>query len=144
MIALTEAQEWMRRGHCRPGQLTNPDIMYPDEYRESAMQRLALEVCNGYVGTVDGVQKQLSPPCPVREQCLRYSVEQDMFWGVWGGKMPQDRAADQPMRVGKRRNCRVDGLVFTPRNNSERECSRCRRRPPASQRQRVAMIEEVL
>lgn len=55
---------WMNDAACA-GQ--GPDVMFPVT---DAKQRRAARVCGG---------------CPVRQECLRYALDNRIEWGVWGG-----------------------------------------------------------
>jgi len=51
-----------------------------------------LAICNGdYDGRV----------CPMRQQCLEFSIINNEAWGVWGGMLPHDRKA---IRIARRQN----------------------------------------
>ena len=44
--------------------------------------RRALEFCNG---------TEERPPCPVRDECLRYSIREGIHCGVFGGETDRGR-----------------------------------------------------
>ena len=49
----------------------------------------AKAVCNG----LDGL-----PPCPHREECLRFAIDNHEPFGVWGGTSERDRRKIQRAR----------------------------------------------
>ncbi len=66
-------EEWMFHPgkHCAG---RDPEDFYP---RESAGSRSEMQqVCRG---------------CPVQAQCLRYAIDRNENWGVWGGLSPRQR-----------------------------------------------------
>lgn len=63
--------EWMDRARCREA---DAEIFYPlaPDFEE------ARRICRG---------------CAVRHECLRYALDHDEQFGVWGALSPQQRAA---------------------------------------------------
>ena len=57
------------------------DAWMPDK---GGPTRQAKRVCNGHDDT---------PPCPVRERCLAYALDNDIRDGIWGGTSPGQRRA---------------------------------------------------
>jgi WhiB family transcriptional regulator, redox-sensing transcriptional regulator len=58
----------------------DPDLWFPDKGQPSApAKRLCLE-------------------CPVREVCLRYALEHDERFGIWGGLSERERRRLRPPR----------------------------------------------
>lgn len=41
----------------------------------------------------DGAARQVCAGCPARRECLRWAVEHDRSFGVWGGATPEERRA---------------------------------------------------
>lgn len=81
-LALPAPPEWMSEGLC--GQ-TDPDLFYPDK---GGSVREAKGICNGSPLSRRGEPR---PPCPVREHCLRYALDNDERYGIWGGVSERDR-----------------------------------------------------
>jgi WhiB family redox-sensing transcriptional regulator len=69
--------EWTRDALCAQ---TDPDAWFPEKGDRNAA---ALAVCNGIPGG--------RPPCPVREKCLKYALDNDERWGIWAGTTQKDR-----------------------------------------------------
>lgn len=65
---------WLGRARCRG--------MDPDRFfvRGIAQARPVIRVCER---------------CPVRDECLRYAIENDITFGVWGGLTERQRRAHQ-------------------------------------------------
>lgn len=40
--------------------------------------------------------RPICEPCPVREECLSYAVENTITLGLWGGMSPRQRRAVSP------------------------------------------------
>ena len=62
--------EWHDHALCAQ---TDPDAFHPDK-GESA--REAKRVCR---------------QCPVQAECLRYALDHDERWGIWGGLSERER-----------------------------------------------------
>ena len=62
---------WGARAHCRS---SNPDAMFV----QGAAQHEAKRVCFG---------------CPVRTECLAAALDDQIEFGVWGGKTERERRA---------------------------------------------------
>lgn len=69
-------ESWMLDGLC--GQV-DPELWYPDK---GASTRGAKRVCKA---------------CPVADRCLRYALDHDEPFGIWGGKTRQERLAMLPI-----------------------------------------------
>lgn len=69
--------EWMNDGLCAE---VDPGIFYPDK---GESLRPAKSIC---------------ARCPVQAACLAYALENDEYWGVWGGSSEYDRAKARKAR----------------------------------------------
>lgn len=65
---------WTERAHCRG--------LDPDQFfvRGAAQARRAVRVCQA---------------CQVKQECLRYALDNDIDFGVWGGLTERQRRAYQ-------------------------------------------------
>ena len=70
---LARPEGWMALGLC--GQ-TDPDAFFP--------------VPGGQNGAT-GQAKQVCSRCEVSQQCLTFALENDMRYGIWGGKSAYER-----------------------------------------------------
>lgn len=81
---MTDAERlrWQNRGAC-----LNLDVnqFYPER---GGSARKAKMLCNGNPYAEKGPVRL---PCPVREQCLRYAVENQETHGIWGGLSQRER-----------------------------------------------------
>jgi WhiB family redox-sensing transcriptional regulator len=66
-----ESQAWRLDGLCAQ---TDPEAFFPE------------------TGQSLQPAKRICMTCPVREQCLRYALENDERFGVWGGLSIAQRA----------------------------------------------------
>lgn len=66
---------------CLSVDIRNDDIFFSDDETD---QFEATEFCNG---TVDGFK------CPLRNQCLRFALDNSIEYGVYGGMTPLARKA---------------------------------------------------
>jgi WhiB family redox-sensing transcriptional regulator len=78
VIGRKEIPEWVSEGVC--GQV-DPEIMFPDK------------------GGSTQDAKRLCMTCPVRVACLTWALDNDEWFGVWGGKSERERRALKPERV---------------------------------------------
>lgn len=71
MIQPNDDSEWMAEGLCRQigSNLWFPDSNIPAENKKQATKA-----------------KRMCRRCPVTETCLRWALERDEQWGVWGAK----------------------------------------------------------
>lgn len=76
--------EWMADGLCAQ---TDPDLFYPDL---SSPSRFAKRVCNGN-GPDGDPDMPLRAPCPVKDKCLAYALDNNEKYGVWGGTSERER-----------------------------------------------------
>jgi Transcription factor WhiB len=68
--SLIERQPWMRDGLCAQ---TDPESFFPEK---GGSTRAAKRICMG---------------CPVAEECLRFAIENDERFGIWGGYCERER-----------------------------------------------------
>ena len=61
---------WQDAGAC---QYTDPDLGIPEK---GGSTREAKRICQG---------------CPVQARCLEYALDNEIMFGIWGGKSPQQR-----------------------------------------------------
>lgn len=61
---------WMTAGRCRDH---DPDVFF---VRGAAQAKRAIRICE---------------PCPVRETCLQYALDNAIDFGVWGGLTERQR-----------------------------------------------------
>lgn len=64
------AEEWQERALCAQ---TDPEAFYPEQ------------------GQSAGDAKRVCSLCPVRTECLKYAVEHDEGYGIWGGLSEKER-----------------------------------------------------
>jgi WhiB family transcriptional regulator, redox-sensing transcriptional regulator len=69
-VAVDNPDQWKLKSACRG---VDPDLFFPDR---GGSVREAKEVCRG---------------CPVREECLRYALENGESFGIWGGTSERER-----------------------------------------------------
>lgn len=67
-------EPWTRDAAC---QEVVGDFMFPDSSDASGSRKA----------------KQLCDTCPVRQQCLDYAVQNNIRFGIWGGKSTLERDA---------------------------------------------------
>jgi len=72
---------WTQEGLC--GQ-SDPELFFPDK------------------GESGKVAKRICLACPVRTACLRWAVDTQQQWGVWGGMTSRERR-----RIRKERHQRA-------------------------------------
>lgn len=75
---------WIKRGLC--GQV-DPDAMHPEREQGHAAET-AKSICNGREG--DATHRRRAP-CPVRELCLQWALDNDERYGVYGGLTARER-----------------------------------------------------
>ena len=92
---------WRARARCHG---VDPGLFYP-ERGESADPAKA--VCR---------------PCPVREQCLSYALDNNEEFGVWGGTSQNDRRKMRRRRPLAARLCEWCRAAFRPRTGSQLYC----------------------
>lgn len=69
--------EWIKQAACKQ----KTELFFPsdeDMRRASVLYRNAKAICR---------------ECPVIEQCLQYALDEEMYFGVWGGTTPKERHA---------------------------------------------------
>lgn len=84
-LGLPQPPEWMAEGLCAQ---TDPDAFYPEK---GGSVRAAKSICNG-----DPYRDR--QPCPVREACLAYALDNEERFGIWGGRGEKERRRMRPAR----------------------------------------------
>lgn len=90
----TEAPDW-RVAKCR---VTDPDAPISDYERPFDDMEAQMKICNGEDG---------QPVCPIRHECLIFSLTNNLSWGVWGGVSESGRKdirKDYPLKGRTPRN----------------------------------------
>jgi WhiB family transcriptional regulator, redox-sensing transcriptional regulator len=82
VIGLRTPPDWMSGGLCAQA---DPEVWFPDKGGASGP---AKRVCNGRPATDVAEGRE---PCPVRDQCLRYALDNDVRFGIWGGLSEKER-----------------------------------------------------
>lgn len=72
MTEMLTPPAWTAEGVC--GQ-ADPELFFPDKGKPSTV---AKRICMG---------------CPVRRKCLRWALDTEQQWGVWGGKTAREMRA---------------------------------------------------
>jgi WhiB family redox-sensing transcriptional regulator len=67
------AQGWVEHAHCRITRI-NPDYFFPE--RGGSAQKQAEKLC---------------APCTVKDECLRFALDNNEWMGIWGGKSGRQR-----------------------------------------------------
>lgn len=65
-------QGWVEDAHCRTNGL-NTDLFFPEQ---GATSRTAAQLCG---------------PCTVKEECLRFALDNNQWIGIWGGRSGRER-----------------------------------------------------
>lgn len=65
--------EWMQRGACTSA---DPESWFPDKSVPNQHIKAAKAIC---------------ADCPVRIECLQFSLDNDERFGIWGGLTEYDR-----------------------------------------------------
>lgn len=102
----TLLQDWRNDSRCRD---TDPELFFPDP--------------TDHLGNVQA--KEFCKPCPVRAECLRWAVDNDIRHGVWGGLLPEERGVNTRHTVIHPRCCRDCGEPFYSRREIQVRCSTC-------------------
>lgn len=76
--------DWLEKAKCRK---MDTSIFFPQNSEQSAMAR---SICN---------------ECSVKRECLKYAMDNDIVYGVWGG------LGEQARRTLKTRKVPLDELV---------------------------------
>jgi len=71
-----EKMQWVKMASCK-GQT---ELFFPNE-----------EESRGKAGIMYRLAKAICKDCPVAKECLRYSLDEQIFFGVFGGKTPNER-----------------------------------------------------
>ena len=84
MTMLTEARWatplWMDHALCADA---DPDLFFPPDDEDAPV--------SAYAQTL--AAKKVCAACPVRAECLDYSITENIQWGVWGGIPERPRRA---------------------------------------------------
>lgn len=119
----------MERAACRG---MDTEYFYPSV---GSSVKLAKEVCNGRKATRG---KHGTEPCPVRQQCLEYSLQlPGPSFGIWGGKTERERRAikrelmtstEVTIRVTAKRHVQhgTDAGYEQHRRRNEKPCKACK------------------
>lgn len=67
--------EWHIQAACRDH---DPGLWFPRIGESYRRIQLAVSICEG---------------CPVKKECLRYSISTNQKFGIWGGKAREERKA---------------------------------------------------
>ena len=78
----TVTMKWRDEARCL-GVGTDEEF-FPDKKDPKHMQK-AKDMCNGIF------EKGKALPCPVKDQCLQFALQNKEQWGVWGGLDPEER-----------------------------------------------------
>jgi len=91
---MMKKEAWREKGRCW-GKTTSPetDYWYPDQDEPEDVRQLKTDTA-----------KATCYSCPVREECLRYAIEEGEVYGIWGGKTGRERSTI-------RRQWEIDGLL---------------------------------
>lgn len=73
MGAVAQQLEWHQQAACNGH---DPDLWFPRIGESYRRIQLAVSICEG---------------CPVSKECLRYAVSTNQQFGIWGGKLLEDR-----------------------------------------------------
>ena len=68
------------------GRTTSPetDYWYPEPEEPEEPEQVRRDKTN--------VAKAVCYACPVKEECLRYAIDEGEGYGIWGGKTPRERS----------------------------------------------------
>lgn len=75
--------DWLGQAACTD---CDPELFFPLSPADSALVRLAVEICTG---------------CPVRVECLQAALADPRTAGIWGGTTEADRAAIRGTPAGR-------------------------------------------
>lgn len=79
MKPLDNDNEWFERAYCRVKKI-DPALFFPER---GASSRTAEQLCE---------------PCTVKTECLSYSLDNNLWIGIWGGKSGRQRRDIQQSR----------------------------------------------
>lgn len=68
--------QWMKKALCKG----KTEMFFPNE-----------EESRGSAYGMYMIAKKICKECPVRSECLRYALDEQLFFGVFGGKTPRER-----------------------------------------------------
>lgn len=113
-------RDWVSQAACRG---IDPELFMPEI---GGNTRAAKELCNGRPATK---MKPGLPPCPVKDECLEYSLQlPGPVVGVWGGLSERERREvkrSTPIRV-KRFQHGTDHGYKTHKQRGTEPCESCR------------------
>lgn len=90
---LPRPEEWAVDALCAE---TDPEAFFPDK---GGSTQQAKRICNGTPVTGIGPGRE---PCPVRHECLRFALNNDERFGIWGGLSERERRQlRNPRPVGR-------------------------------------------
>lgn len=72
---MSKSEDWIKQALCKD----KTELFFPteeDAKRAFIFYKQAKAIC---------------AECPVSEQCLQYALDEQLFFGVWGGKSPNER-----------------------------------------------------
>ena len=124
MIDPLSESAWKAEGNCYDlGHTDNDQLMWDSFFGDTVDERQdALEFCEG---------------CPVQQRCLRFALETQQLWGVWGGRDESEIRRDLWMNsngtIGARARwprcpwCKgsPDTLFVSDHSKHEVSCSNC-------------------
>lgn len=71
-VLINADAEWMADAHCRNTKM-DPALFFPER------------------GDTRPTAEQLCRPCTVKAECLNYSLENNLWQGIWGGQSGRQR-----------------------------------------------------
>lgn len=124
MIDPLSESAWKAEGKCYDlGHTDNDEVLWDSFFGETVDERQdALEFCEG---------------CPVQQRCLKFAMETQQLWGVWGGRDESEVRRDLWMNsngtIGARARwprcpwCKESPETLTVTNHIKHEvtCSSC-------------------
>lgn len=78
------SRDWLEDAHCRNTKM-DTNLFFP----ERGVRGLTAE--------------QLCRPCTVKDECLRYALENNEWMGIWGGKSGRERRRIKQLEARGRR-----------------------------------------
>lgn len=78
---LNAAQDWVKDAHCRTNKI-NPNYFFPERG-----------------GSVQNQAEKLCAPCAVKDECLRFALDNNEWQGIWGGTSGRQRRIIKQLRA---------------------------------------------